>query len=59
MFLSFIPLKFSIENTPLYKMGKVRMAASGDKDIRVYALARAILGKSIRNVSESPRDINE
>ncbi len=50
-FLSFIPLKFSIENTPLYKMGKVRMAASGDKDIRVYALARAILGKSIRNVS--------
>ena len=50
-FLSFIPLKFSVENTPLYKMGKIRMAASGDKDIRVYALARAILGKSIRNVS--------
>ncbi|MEM0140298.1 MAG: radical SAM protein [Ferroplasma sp.] len=50
-FLSFIPLKFSIENTPLYKMGKVRMAASGDKDIRVYALARAILGRSIRNIS--------
>lgn len=50
-FLSFIPLKFSIENTPLYKMGKVRYPSPGDKDIKVYALARAILGKSIKNVS--------
>ncbi|MFG1389580.1 radical SAM protein [Acidiplasma aeolicum] len=50
-FLSFIPLKFSIENTPLYKMGKVRYPSSGDKDIKVYALARAILGKSVRNIS--------
>ncbi len=50
-FLSFIPLKFSIPNTPLYKMGKIKYPSSGERDIKIYAMARAILGKSIRNIS--------
>ncbi|EQD63371.1 radical SAM domain-containing protein, partial [mine drainage metagenome] len=50
-FLSFIPLKFSIENTPLKKMGKVRYPATGEKDLRVIAMARLIMGQDIRNVS--------
>ena len=50
-FLSFIPLKFSPENTPLMKMGKVREPASGEKDLKVIALARMIMGKWMRNIS--------
>ena len=50
-FLSFIPLKFSIENTPLQKMGKVTTASSGEKDLKVISLARIIAGKYIRNIS--------
>ena len=50
-FLSFIPLKFSIENTPLLKMGKVKMPASGETDLRVIAMARIIAGAYIKNIS--------
>ncbi len=50
-FLSFIPLKFSPENTPLLKMGKVDGPCSGDKDLKVIALARIIMGKAMKNIS--------
>ena len=50
-FLSFIPLKFSIENTPLLKMGKVTMPASGETDLKVIAMARIIAGAYIKNIS--------
>ncbi len=50
-FLSFIPLKFSPDNTPLQKSGKVRMPASGDLDLRVIALARILAGSDIPNIS--------
>lgn len=50
-FLSFIPLKFSIENTPLQKMGKVKMPASGETDLKVIAMARIIAGEYIKNIS--------
>lgn len=50
-FLSIIPLKFSIENTPLLKMKKVVMEASALRDILVVSLARIIAGTSIPNIS--------
>lgn len=50
-FISIIPLKFSLENTPLQKSGKVRNEASGRKDLDVISLARIIAGAAIRNVS--------
>ena len=50
-FLSFIPLKFSPENTPLLKMGKVKGPSPADKDLRVIALARIIMGVAIQNIS--------
>ena len=50
-FLSFIPLKYSPENTPLLKMGKVQGPSSGEKDLKVIALARLIMGKWMRNIS--------
>ncbi|AKA47959.1 hypothetical protein IX51_01365 [uncultured archaeon] len=50
-FLSFIPLKFSPENTPLMKMKKVSGPGSAEKDLKVIALGRILAGKEIRNVS--------
>lgn len=50
-FLSFIPLKFSPENTPLQKSGKVKMPASGELDLKVIALARILAGRDIKNIS--------
>ncbi|MHB1493675.1 MAG: CofH family radical SAM protein [Thermoplasmataceae archaeon] len=50
-FLSFIPLKFSIENTPLKKMGKVKHPSSGEKDLKVVSMARIIMGQDIKNIS--------
>jgi CofH subfamily radical SAM domain protein len=49
--LSFIPLKFSPENTPLQKMGKVKGPDSSVKDIKVISMARIIMGQAIRNIS--------
>ncbi len=50
-FLSFIPLKFSPENTPLLKSGRVKGPATPDKDLKVIALARILAGKYIKNIS--------
>ena len=50
-FLSFIPLKYSPENTPLLKMGMVKGPSPGDKDLKVIALARIIMGNAIKNIS--------
>ncbi len=50
-FLSFIPLKFSPDNTPLQKMGKVKLPASGETDLKVIALARIIGGQDLTNIS--------
>lgn len=50
-FLSFIPLKYSPENTPLLKMGKVSGPSSGEKDLKVIAMARLIMGKWMKNIS--------
>ncbi|BAB60545.1 hypothetical protein [Thermoplasma volcanium GSS1] len=50
-FLSFIPLKFSPENTALLRSGRVHGPAPVDKDLKVIALARIIMGRAIRNIS--------
>lgn len=50
-FLSIIPLKFSVENTPLMKMNKVTSEASAVRDILVVSLARIIAGNYIPNIS--------
>lgn len=50
-FLSFIPLKFSPDNTPLQKMGKVRLPASGELDLKVISLARILGGQDLVNIS--------
>ncbi|MCL4334829.1 MAG: radical SAM protein [Candidatus Thermoplasmatota archaeon] len=50
-FLSIIPLKFSLNNTPLQKMKKVKMEASAVRDILVISLARIIAGSVIPNIS--------
>lgn len=50
-FLSIIPLKFSVENTPLLKMKKVTQDASAIRDLTVVSLARIIAGASIPNIS--------
>ena len=50
-FLSFIPLKYSPENTPLLKIGKVSGPSSGEKDLKVIALARILMGHQIKNIS--------
>ena len=49
--ISIIPLKFSPENTPLLRSGKVRHEASGEKDLDVISLARIIAGSAIKNIS--------
>lgn len=50
-FLSFLPLKFSSENTALRKMGKVKRDAPGDKDLKVIAMSRILAGRLIPNIS--------
>lgn len=50
-FLSFIPLKFSPENTPLLKMKKVSGPGPAEKDLKVIALGRILAGEQIRNIS--------
>lgn len=49
--ISIIPLKFSLENTPLERAGLVKREASGEKDLNVIALARIIAGQAIKNIS--------
>ncbi len=50
-FLSFIPLKFSPDNTPLQKSGRVKIPASGELDLKVIALARLLGGQDLVNIS--------
>ncbi len=50
-FLSFIPLKFSPDNTPLQKSGRVKLPASGELDLKVIALARILGGQDLKNIS--------
>jgi len=50
-FISVIPLKFSPDNTPLQRAGKVKHAASGRKDLDVISLGRIIAGAAIKNIS--------
>lgn len=49
--ISIIPLKFSLENTPIERAGLVKREASGEKDLNVISLARIIAGRAIRNIS--------
>lgn len=49
--ISIIPLKFSLENTPLERAGLVKREASAEKDLNVISLARIIAGKAIKNIS--------
>ncbi|MFC1753276.1 radical SAM protein [Thermoproteota archaeon] len=50
-FLSFIPLKYSPENTELFISGKVKGATSALDDLRVYATSRLLLAGSINNIA--------
>lgn len=50
-FLSFIPLKFSPDNTPLQKSGRVKLPASGELDLKVISLARILGGQDLVNIS--------
>ena len=50
-FLSFIPLKFSPDNTPLQKSGRVKMPASGELDLKVIELERILGGQDLANIS--------
>jgi aminodeoxyfutalosine synthase len=50
-FLSFIPLKYSPENTELFISGKVNVSSSASDDLRVYATSRLLLAGSINNIA--------
>jgi len=50
-FLSFIPLKFSPENTELFLRGRVSGAAPPTEDLKVIAVSRLLLANSINNIS--------
>lgn len=50
-FTTFIPLKFSLENTELEQKGMIKMESPATYDLRVIALSRLLLGSALRNVS--------
>jgi aminodeoxyfutalosine synthase len=50
-FTTFIPLKFSLENTELEQKGLVKAESPATYDLRVIALSRLLLGKALRNLS--------
>jgi len=50
-FLSFIPLKYSPENTELLTSGRVQGPSSPLDDLRVIAVSRLLLAGSINNIS--------
>ena len=50
-FLSFIPLKYSPENTELLISGRVNGPSSAFDDLRVYATSRLLLAGSINNIA--------
>ncbi|MCS6768606.1 MAG: CofH family radical SAM protein [Candidatus Nitrosocaldus sp.] len=50
-FLTFIPLKFSPENTELYEKGLVREQCPSTYDLRIIAVSRLMLAGAIDNIS--------
>ncbi len=50
-FLTFIPLKFSPENTELYEKGAVREQCPSTYDLRIIAVSRLMLANTIDNIS--------
>lgn len=50
-FLTFIPLKFSPENTELHQKGLVREQCSSLYDLRIIAVSRLMLANAINNIS--------
>jgi len=52
-FTEFVPLSFVHYNTELYKSGTARPGATGDEDIRMYAVSRLMLKGYIDNIQVS------
>jgi aminodeoxyfutalosine synthase len=50
-FLTFIPLKFSLENTELEKKGLVTWESPSTYDLRVIAISRLMLANELDNIS--------
>ncbi|MEO9320457.1 MAG: radical SAM protein [Nitrososphaera sp.] len=50
-FTTFIPLKFSLENTELEQKGIIKSESPAPYDLRVLAVSRLLLGRSLRNLS--------
>lgn len=50
-FTTFIPLKFSLENTELEQKGLITAESPSTYDLRVIAVSRLLLGNVLRNVS--------
>jgi aminodeoxyfutalosine synthase len=50
-FLTFIPLKFSPENTELQQNGKVKDHSPSTYDLRIIALSRLMLANALNNIS--------
>lgn len=50
-FITFIPLKFSLDNTELERRGLVERECSSLRDLRVVALSRLMLAGAIDNIS--------
>ena len=50
-FITFIPLKFSLENTELEKKGLVTSESPSTYDLRVIAVSRLMLARELDNIS--------
>jgi len=50
-FLTFIPLKFSLENTELEKKGLVTSESPSTYDLRIIAVSRLMLARDLNNIS--------
>ncbi|MER3407994.1 MAG: aminofutalosine synthase MqnE [Nitrososphaera sp.] len=50
-FTTFIPLKFSLENTELEQKGLITAESPSTYDLRVMAVSRLLLGNTLRNLS--------
>jgi aminodeoxyfutalosine synthase len=50
-FLTFIPLKFSLENTELEKKGLVKSESPSTYDLRIIAVSRLMLARELNNIS--------
>jgi aminodeoxyfutalosine synthase len=50
-FLTFIPLKFSLENTELEQKGLVTSESAATYDLRIIAVSRLMLAKYLDNIS--------